>query len=69
MKNKGKAAGVEADYGEEESEYAGPGHSPDFDQENTLDDEEGRSFGGSVGQGTAQAMDYLDQQDEGENAV
>jgi hypothetical protein len=70
VKNKGKAAAVEADNNvEEESEYAGPELPPDFDPEDAPDDEEGRFFGGGMGQGTAQAMDYLDQQDEGESAV
>jgi beta-catenin-like protein 1 len=44
-------------------------NSHDFDPEDAPDDEEGRFFGGGMGQGTAQAMDYLDQQDEGESAV
>ena len=44
-------------------------NSHDFDPEDAPDDEEGRFFGRGMGQGTAQAMDYLDQQDEGESAV
>lgn len=69
MKSKGKAPAVED--GEEESEVAGPELPPDFDQEDVPDDEEGRFFGGGMGRQTAQAMEYLDQQEKerGEVAV
>ncbi|KAL1982961.1 hypothetical protein VTN96DRAFT_648 [Rasamsonia emersonii] len=62
VKSKGKAPAVED--GEEESEVAGPELPPDFDQEDVPDDEEGRFFGGGMGRQTAQAMEYLDQQEK-----
>lgn len=70
VKSKGKAPAVE-DEGEEESEFAGPELPPDFDQEDVPDDEEGRFFGGGMARQTAQAMEYLDQQEKerGEVAV
>lgn len=69
VKSKGKARAVEED--DEESEFAGPELPPDFDQEDEPDDEEGRFFGGGMARETAQAMEYLDQQDQerGEVAV
>ena len=48
---------------------AGPELPPDFDEEDVPDDEEGRFFGGGMERGTAQAMQYIDQQEEGETAV
>jgi beta-catenin-like protein 1 len=67
VKNKGKAAEVEDE--EDESEFAGPEMPPDF-EEDIPDDEEGRFFGGGMAKETAQAMDYLDRQDQdGEAAV
>lgn len=56
----GKAAMAEdeADEGE-----AGPELPPDF-EEDVPDDEEGRFFGGGMEQKTAQAMEYIDQNEE-----
>jgi beta-catenin-like protein 1 len=41
---------------------------PDF-EEDIPDDEEGRFFGGGMEQKTAQAMQYIDQNEEDEAAV
>ncbi|KAE8349215.1 Catenin-beta-like protein [Aspergillus coremiiformis] len=65
VKSKGKEPIVE-DEQEDDSE-AGPELPPDFD-EDIPDDEEGRFFGGGMERQTAQAMQYIDQQDEGEVA-
>lgn len=46
---------------------AGPELPPDFDD--VPDDEEGRFFGGGMEQKTAQAMQYIDQQEEAEAPV
>lgn len=46
---------------------AGPELPPDLD-EDVPDDEEGRFFGGGMERKTAQAMQYIDQQ-EGEEAA
>lgn len=48
---------------------AGPELPPDFDTEDIPDDEEGRFFGGGMERQTAQAMQYIDQQDGGDVAV
>jgi hypothetical protein len=48
---------------EDESDFAGPELPPDF-EEDVPDDEEGRFFGGGMAKETAQAMDYLDRQDQ-----
>lgn len=63
MKSKGKNPVVEEDDGE-----AGPELPPDFEEDDP-DDEEGRFFGGGMERKTAQAMQYIDQQDGGEVAV
>lgn len=47
---------------------AGPELPPDFD-EDVADDEEGRFFGGGMEQKTAQAMEYIDRQEEAEVPV
>lgn len=47
---------------------AGPELPPDF-EEDVPDDEEGRFFGGGMERKTAQAMEYIDQQEEDEVAV
>ncbi|KAI7973898.1 hypothetical protein EIK77_001309 [Talaromyces pinophilus] len=68
VKGKGKAAAVD-DKPEDESDFAGPELPPDF-EEDVPDDEEGRFFGGGMAKETAQAMDYLDRQDQdGDTAV
>lgn len=67
VKSKGKAPIVEGDV--EDDGEAGPELPPDFDAEDIPDDEEGRFFGGGMERKTAQAMQYIDQQDEGETAV
>lgn len=68
VKGKGKAAAVD-DEPEDESDFAGPELPPDF-EEDVPDDEEGRFFGGGMAKETAQAMDYLDRQDQdGDTAV
>lgn len=56
---------------EEGADYdmAGPELPPDFEADDVPDDEEGRFFGGGMEQKTAQAMQYIDQQDGGEVAV
>lgn len=48
---------------------AGPDLPPDFGEEDVPDDEEGRFFGGGMEQKTAQAMQYIDQQEEDEEAA
>ena len=42
---------------------AGPELPPDF-EDDIPDDEEGRFFGGGMEQKTAQAMEYIDEQEE-----
>ncbi|KAK1150031.1 hypothetical protein N8T08_003589 [Aspergillus melleus] len=51
---------------EEDDGEAGPELPPDFDAEDIPDDEEGRFFGGGMERQTAQAMQYIDQHEEGE---
>ncbi|KAH8431130.1 beta-catenin-like protein 1 [Aspergillus melleus] len=51
---------------EEDDGEAGPELPPDFDAEDVPDDEEGRFFGGGMERQTAQAMQYIDQHEEGE---
>lgn len=67
VKGKGKAAAVDDEL-EDESEFAGPDLPPDF-EEDVPDDEEGRFFGGGMAKETAQAMDYLDKQDQDGDAA
>jgi beta-catenin-like protein 1 len=55
--------------GEEDDGYAGPELPPDFESEDIPDDEEGRFFGGGMERETAQAMNYIDEQDQGEFTV
>ena len=55
------------DEGEDDGE-AGPELPPDF-EEDIPDDEEGRFFGGGMERQTAEAMHYIDQQDEAEGDV
>lgn len=62
----GKSPMVEDE--EEDDGEAGPELPPDFDAEDVPDDEEGRFFGGGMERQTAQAMQYIDQQ-EGEQAA
>ncbi|KAJ5559301.1 hypothetical protein N7535_009529 [Penicillium sp. DV-2018c] len=62
VKSKGKAPMVEDEYDDGE---AGPELPPDM-EEDAPDDEEGRFFGGGMEQKTAQAMEYIDQQEEAE---
>ena len=50
---------------EEDDGEAGPELPPDFEEEDP-DDEEGRFFGGGMEQKTAQAMEYIDE-NEGED--
>ncbi|KAL3445980.1 Catenin-beta-like protein [Aspergillus insuetus] len=64
VKSKGKAPMVEDE--EEDDGYAGPELPPDFESEDIPDDEEGRFFGGGMERETAQAMNYIDEQDQGE---
>ncbi|KAJ5605184.1 hypothetical protein N7510_010338 [Penicillium lagena] len=68
VKSKGKGAMVEDEEAEDDDGEAGPELPPDFDQEDVPDDEEGRFFGGGMERKTAQAMQYIDQQEE-EDAV
>ncbi|KAL4878273.1 Catenin-beta-like protein [Aspergillus karnatakaensis] len=51
---------------EEDDGMAGPELPPDFESEDIPDDEEGRFFGGGMERETAQAMNYIDEQDQGE---
>ncbi|KAF9886436.1 hypothetical protein FE257_011468 [Aspergillus nanangensis] len=67
VKSKGKAPMVEDEM--EDDGEAGPELPPDFDTEDGPDeDEEGRFFGGGMDRQTAQAMHYIDQQEEGQTA-
>ncbi|EAU38576.1 conserved hypothetical protein [Aspergillus terreus NIH2624] len=68
VKSKGKAPMVEDEV--DDDGEAGPELPPDFDAEEDVpdDDEEGRFFGGGMDRQTAQAMQYIDQQDQGEAA-
>ncbi|CAI7663808.1 unnamed protein product [Penicillium pancosmium] len=65
VKGKGKEPMVEDDM--EDDDEAGPELPPDF-EDDVPDDEEGRFFGGGMEQKTAQAMQYIDQQEEDEAA-
>ncbi|KAL4917115.1 hypothetical protein BDW62DRAFT_211468 [Aspergillus aurantiobrunneus] len=67
VKSKGKAPMVEDE--EEDDGYAGPELPPDLESEDIPDDEEGRFFGGGMERETAQAMNYIDEQDQGEEVV
>jgi len=67
VRSKGKEAMVE-DSMEDDGE-AGPELPPDFGEEDIPDDEEGRFFGGGMEQKTADAMQYIDQNEEEETAV
>ena len=67
VKSKGKSPMVEDE--EQDDGYAGPELPPDFEADDVPDDEEGRFFGGGMEHKTAQAMEYIDQQDGGEVAV
>lgn len=58
---------MEDEFDDDEGE-AGPELPPDF-EEDIPDDEEGRFFGGGMEQKTAQAMQYIDQNEEDEAAV
>lgn len=53
----------------EEDGEAGPELPPDFEEKDVPDDEEGRFFGGGMERKTAQAMQYIDQQEREEAAV
>ncbi|KKK19963.1 hypothetical protein P175DRAFT_0478104 [Aspergillus ochraceoroseus IBT 24754] len=64
VKSKGKAPVVEDEA--EDDGYAGPELPPDFESEDIPDDDEGRFFGGGMERQTAQAMNYIDEQDQGE---
>ncbi|OKP14598.1 Beta-catenin-like protein 1 -like protein [Penicillium subrubescens] len=66
VKSKGKGAMVEDEFDDDDGE-AGPELPPDF-EEDIPDDEEGRFFGGGMEQKTAQAMQYIDQNEEDEAA-
>ncbi|KAJ5778658.1 hypothetical protein N7520_001904 [Penicillium odoratum] len=66
VRSKGKEAMVEEDI--DDDGEAGPEMPPDMDTEDIPDDEEGRFFGGGMEQKTAQAMQYIDQQEEDEAA-
>lgn len=53
---------------EEDDGEAGPELPPDFEEEDP-DDEEGRFFGGGMEQKTAQAMEYIDENEREDIAV
>lgn len=67
VRSKGKTPMVEDDM--EDDGEAGPELPPDMDEEDIPDDEEGRFFGGGMEQKTAEAMQYIDQQETDEAAV
>ncbi|MCJ1240827.1 hypothetical protein MMC14_008831 [Varicellaria rhodocarpa] len=48
---------------EDDEGYAGPQMPPDLEDEN-IDDEEGRFFGGGLTSNTADVLDFIDQQDQ-----
>ncbi|KMP06180.1 hypothetical protein DIZ76_014671 [Coccidioides immitis] len=48
----------------EDEDIAGPELPPDFGQEDVLDDEEGRFFGGGVTRDTTNALDFIEQQEK-----
>ncbi|KAL2824792.1 Catenin-beta-like protein [Aspergillus cavernicola] len=62
VKSKGKAPMVEDE--EEDDGEAGPELPPDFESDDIPDDDEGRFFGGGMERETAQAMNYIDEQDK-----
>ncbi|KAI3141955.1 hypothetical protein CBS147326_2042 [Penicillium roqueforti] len=64
VRSNGKAPMVEDEIDDGE---AGPELPPDF-EDDVPDDEEGRFFGGGMEHKTAQAMEYIDQQEEDEAA-
>ncbi|KAJ5659009.1 hypothetical protein N7507_005460 [Penicillium longicatenatum] len=66
VRSKGKEAMAEDEL--DDDGEAGPELPPDMDTEDIPDDEEGRFFGGGMEQKTAQAMQYIDQQEEEEAA-
>ncbi|KAJ5935757.1 hypothetical protein N7466_005304 [Penicillium verhagenii] len=66
VRSRGKEAMVEDEI--DDDGEAGPEMPPDMDTEDAPDDEEGRFFGGGMEQKTAQAMEYIDQQEEDETA-
>lgn len=66
VRSKGKEAMAEDEI--DDDGEAGPEMPPDM-EEDIPDDEEGRFFGGGMEQKTAQAMQYIDQQEEDEVAV
>lgn len=47
---------------------AGPALPPDEPNE-IIDDEEGRFFGGGITNDTADVLDFIDKQDQGDDAV
>lgn len=63
---KGKGHATVSDEADEDDVEAGPAPPPD-DDEPGPDDEEGRFFGGGVGKGTAEALDYIDARDAEEH--
>ncbi|KAJ5109406.1 hypothetical protein N7456_006081 [Penicillium angulare] len=65
VRSKGKEAMAEDEFDDEGE--AGPEMPPDM-EEDIPDDEEGRFFGGGMEQKTADAMQYIDQQEEEEVA-
>lgn len=67
VKSKGKNPVVEDEM--QDDGEAGPELPPDFEEEDIPDDEEGRFFGGGMERKTAQAMQYIDEQDAGEQTV
>ncbi|KAJ5201491.1 uncharacterized protein N7498_006154 [Penicillium cinerascens] len=66
VRSKGKEPMVEDEM--EDDGEAGPELPPDFGEEDVPDDEEGRFFGGGMEQKTADAMQYIDQNEEEETA-
>ena len=53
---------------EDDEGYAGPELPSDLEDE-SIDDEEGRFFGGGITNNTANVLDFIDQQDQDGAAV
>lgn len=66
VKSNGNATVEDAD--DDDDVEAGPTLPPDEAEEN-IDDEERSFFGGGITAGTADAMNFIDERDKGEDAV
>ena len=68
VKSNGAATVADAEDDNDDDVEAGPALPPD-ETEETIDDEEGRFFGGGITNNTANVLNFLDQQDMGDDAV